>query len=244
MRNTFQRKDFLGEARGRVTEQLKEADVFDRYLQTLLVDGDIQDTLQDLMQMRSIETATGAQLDIIGEIVGQPRELISTDMFDYFAFDGYPAAGSYGSLEGANDGGVYYSLGDPLTGNTFLTDEQYRLFIKAKISKNTTRATPDKILDFISFVFGATVNNVVAEGVGEFTILVGKELSGFERALLSYRTRRDGHDSYFVPKPAGVRVRFGQFPSENYFGFQGTPGAQGYGDLNDPTVGGVWAALF
>lgn len=240
----FEEVNYLAEARERSTIQFEDAVVFNKYLQLLLSGMDVQAVFKSLMQNRSIDTAVGAQLDILGNIVGQPREFISTDMFDFFAFEGYPAAGPYGDLFGSSEGGTYYSLGDPLSGNTILNDEQYRLFIKAKIAKNVSRSTPDEILEFISFVFDVQVNNLVTEGVGEFTILVGRELSRFERELLSYRTDRDGYESYFVPKPAGVRIRFGQFPSENYFGFQGAPGAKGYGDLNDPSVGGQWATLF
>lgn len=245
MDEVFTSKNYLAEARERVTEQLKGKPVFDKYLQTMILGGDLQDTLKSLMTERSIDTAVGAQLDIIGSIVGQPRELISTDLFDYFAFEGYPAAGAYGDLDNTGvGGGYYYGLGEPLSGNTVLNDEQYRLFIKAKIAKNTTRATPDEMLEFISFVFGATINNVISEGTAEYTIMVGKELSRFERALFTYKTSKGGYESYFVPKPTGVRISFGQFPSDNYFGFQGAPGAKGYGDLDDSSVGGKWAALF
>ena len=242
--NTFNVEDYLAVARSRVTELFKEKPIFDRYLQ-LLIDEDveIQNVFKDLMQKRSINTATGEQLDIIGRIVGQPRELIDTALLEYFAFQGYPNAMPYGDLNDTSLGGLYYDLNDPLAGNTLLNDEQYRLFIKAKIIKNTTSITPNQFLEFISFVFGVNINNVVAEGNAEFTVMLGKNLSSFERVLLNYVSYSEGYPSRFVPKPIGVRINFGQFNSNNFFGFQGAPNAKGYGDLNDLSTGGVYAGL-
>lgn len=239
----FEEKDYLREARSRVTDQFKGQQVFDKYL-TLLIENDIQDALKQLMQLRSIDTAQGKQLDIIGDIVGQPRELIDTELIEYFGFIGHPRSESYGDLGDSTVGGIYRSLDDPETGNTLLNDEQYRLFIKSKIIKNNTSATPNELLDYIAFVFGVDRNNTVAEGGASFTILVGKELSPFERLLLTYTQNKDGHSPSFIPKPLGVGINYGEFPSENFFAFQGVPGAKGYGDLNDPSVGGRYASLF
>jgi hypothetical protein len=242
--NPFIVYDYLEEARERATEQFKDRVVFDKYLQLMLYSNiELQLVFKDLMQKRSIDTATGAQLDIIGDIVGQPRELIDTSLIEFFAFDGVLDAQPYGDLNNSAVGGFYYSLGDPLSGNTLLNDDQYRLFIKAKIIKNNTNCTPNQLLNFISFVFGVEINNIVAEGQASFTVMVGKELNSFEKALLTYTSTYNGYTSPFVPKPVGVGVNFGQFDSNNYFGFQGTPNAKGYGDLNNPVVGGKYAEL-
>lgn len=242
--NTFEIQEYLEVARSRVTEQFKGADIFDRYLQLLLGGKiEIQNVLQDLMQLRSIDTATGAQLDIIGDIVGQPRELIDTALLTFFAFQGYPNAQSYGDLNDSKIGGYYYDLRNPLAGNTLLTDEQYRIFIKAKIIKNNTNVTPDQFIDFMKFVFGVEISTVIAEGNAEFTVMLGRQLSSFERVLLTYTSNSAGYPSRFVPKPIGVRINFGEFIAEDYFGFQGAPNAQGYGDLNNLTTGGQYAQL-
>lgn len=240
--NTFDIQDYLSVARSRTTEQFKQesAPVFDRMLQLLLGGKiEIQNVLKDLMQLRSIDTATGAQLDIVGDIVGQPRELIDTALLTFFAFQGYPDAQSYGDLNNDNLGGYYYDLRNPLAGNTRLNDEQYRIFIKAKIIKNNTNVTPDQFIAFMKFVFGVDVSTVVAEGNAEFTVMLGKELSSFEKGLLTYTSYSAGYPSRFVPKPIGVKLNFGEFDADNYFGFQGSPNAKGYGDLSSiATEGG------
>ena len=244
MINEFNTVDYLEEARDRVTQQFKDQDIFDRYLQILLINNtELQGVIKDLMQKRSIDTAEGVQLDLIGEIVGQKRELIDTALLKYFAFDGYPDAQTYGDLDDTSIGGVFYSLGDPLAGNTLLNDDQYRLFIKAKIIKNSTNATPNQFIEFMQFVFGVDINLVVAEGNAEFTLMMGRELTSFEKVLLNYTSYSSGYPSRFVPKPIGVRVNFGQFIAENYFGFQGAPNARGYGDLGDLSLGGQYGQL-
>jgi len=186
--NPFNIIDYLSEARGRVTEQFKTEDhpIFDKYLQILLNGKiELQNTFKDLMQLRSIDTATGDQLDIIGDIVGQPRELIDTALLTYFAYLGYPDAESYGDLNDSGVGGFYRGLNDPLAGNTILNDEQYRLFIKAKIIKNSTNVTPLQFIEFMQFVFGIEASIVVAEGNAEFTVMLGRELSSFEKFCLT-----------------------------------------------------------
>lgn len=249
--NPFVILDYIEEARSRVTEQFKcdpEAQtgtvIFDRYLQLLLGGKvELQEVFRELMQERSLDTATGAQLDIIGEIVGQPRELIDTALLTFFAFQGYPDAQSYGDLNNQALGGPYWDVNNPLAGNTLLTDEQYRLFIKAKILKNTTNVTPNQFIEFMRFVFGVDLSLIVAEGNAEFTLMIGAELTSFEKVLLTYTSYSSGYPSRFIPKPIGVRVNFGEFVPENAFGFQGFPNAKGYGDLSDLSLGGQYAQL-
>lgn len=253
--NPFVIEQYLEVARSRVTQQfMLDADgagpiVFDKYLQLLLGGKiELQEVFRQLMQERSLDTAVGAQLDIIGEIVGQPRELIDTALLTYFAYLGYPDAESYGDLNDSGLGGYYRGVNEPLAGNTLLNDEQYRLFIKAKIIKNSTNATPNQLLDFIKFVFGSSQNQLTEEGDASYTLLIGKELSTFEKTMLTYVSYSSGYPSRFVPKPIGVRVNYGTYVAGEAFAFQGVPGAKGYGDLDllpDGTFGyGLGYGLF
>lgn len=241
--NVFNIEDYLSVARSRTTEQfMLDADgsgpiVFDKYLQLLLGGKiELQEVFRQLMQERSIDTAVGAQLDIIGDIVGQPRELIDTALLDYFAYLGYPDAESFGDLNDISLGGLYRGVNDPIAGNTLLNDDQYRLFIKAKIIKNNTNATPNQLLDFLNFVFDSPINQLVEEGDAAYTILVGKELSNFEKVLLTYISYHSGYPSRFIPKPIGVRVNYGTYVAGESFAFQGVAGAKGYGDLTSTAI--------
>lgn len=264
--NEFDTVPYIEEARERVTYQFTDKPVFDKYLQLLILGQvEIQEALKQVMQLRSIDTARGAQLDIIGEIVGQDRELLNANLFDYFGFMGALNAQSFGDLNNPA-GGRFYSYGDPFSGNILLDDETYRLFIRVKILKNITNATPEEFLYFLKFVFNVPTSQITSDGGGEFTVLIGKELSAFERTLLTYYYEQpNGSRYYFVPKPAGVRVNFGQYPGNNFFAFQGVPNAQGFGEAppalsdgsydydgsvryrtkqNDTNVGGILATLF
>lgn len=228
----FTEQDYLAEARSRITEQFKNKDVIDRYLQ-LLIDQQlkIQTVFKELLQKRSIDEATGAALDIIGEIVGQPRELISTDLYDFFGFQGALKAGTFGDIGQPAVGSRFYTFGDPLGGNVLLDDTTYRLFIKAKILKNRTASTPEEFIAFINFLFGTNTTAILAEGQAEYTILFGRELSEFEQVLLNYISTAQGYPSRLIPKTVGVRINFGYFLDDNYFGFQGAPGAKGFGEF-------------
>lgn len=248
--NPFFLDSYLEVARSRVTEQfMLESDgsgpvIFDKYLQILLNGKiELQEVFRQLMQDRSLDTATGTQLDTIGEIVGQPREFIDTALITYFAYLGYPEAESYGDLNSSGVGGFYRGLDNPLAGNTLLNDEQYRLFIKAKIIKNSTNATPNQLLEFINFVFDSPQNQLIEEGDAAYTLLIGKQLSSFETVLLTYISYASGYPSRFVPKPIGVRVNYGTYVSGDTFAFQGVTGAKGYGDLSSiASIGGYGAS--
>lgn len=228
----FSETDYLEEARGRVTDQFKGQDIIDRYLQ-LIIDqqNSIQQVFKDLLQKRSIDEAKGVTLDIIGEIVGQPRELISADLFNFFGFQGALKADTFGDFGNPVTGSRFYDFGTPLGGNVLLDDETYRLFIKAKILKNRTASTPEEFLAFVNFLFGTDTTAILAEGNAEYTVLFGRELSSFEQVLLNYISTSQGYPSRLIPKTVGVRINFGWFLNDNYFGFQGVPGAKGFGEF-------------
>lgn len=225
-------KDYLGEMRSRVTYAFEDSPVFDKYLQLLVGPSlEIQDVLRQLMQERSIDTAVGNQLDIIGNIVGQPRELIEADLIAYFGFVGAPGAMAFGDINRPSVGGYYWDYTKPQNGNILLGDEQYRIFIKAKILKNITRATPEDVIEFIKFVFGVEKVQITVDGGAEALILVSDDIGDFERMLLTHFTEINGYRSYFVPKTLGVGYNFGWFDRDRYFSFAGVPGGMGYGNL-------------
>src|SRR5690554_6930138 len=213
------------------------ADIFDRYLQTL-IDGydDILNCLADLAQMRSLDTASGAQLDVIGEIVGQPRELIEADLFSYFGFQGALNAASFGEI-GSPVGGMFYNLGDNLGGNISLNDDQYRMFIRAKIFKNSFTSTPEEFITAVNQIFQTDSTYISVDEKGHAVVFFRRELTAFERVLINYTFTGDDYPVRLLPKTIGVRLDFGTFREGEYFGFQGAPGAKGFGGLGR-SVGG------
>lgn len=230
--NEYTPVEHLELARSRVTEQLKDKQTFDRYLQLLVKNhAEFELVLQQLMQLRSIDTAEGVNLDNIGEIVGQPRELLEADLYEYFGFQGAVNAQSMGEFGNVQVGGQFYNYGDPFGGNILLDDATYRSFIKAKIFKNTAASTPEEFIRVINAIFNTSVSALIAEGDASVTLLFGRQLTNFERALLNYVSTSQGYPSRLIPKTIGVRINYGEFLDQGYFGFQGSPGAKGFGEL-------------
>ncbi len=242
--NEFEITPYLDVARDRVTWAFENKPVFDKYLQLILIEQqEVQQVLRQLMQDRSIDTAIGKQLDIIGDIVGQPRELVEADFIPYFGYEGAFEAQSYGDINNQSVGGYYYDITQNLAGNVLLNDDQYRLFIKAKILKNITRATPEETIRFIKFVFGAErVQVTVDRGAEQALILVSEDLNQFEVALLKYFSERP-YKSYFVPKSLGVGLQFGGIPTGNFFSYVGVVGGLGYGGIGEEG-GGQYASIY
>lgn len=229
----FEVIDYTEEARTRVTEQFKDKQIFDNYVQ-ILTKGqiDLENTFKDLLQLRDIDSATGAQLDIIGRIVGQDRELIAADLYDFFGMIGALNAFPMGDTNDPTIGGIFYSYGIDLGGNVELDDETYRIFIRAKIYKNITASTPEQFIQAIKLIFGLNQVAVVTEGDASVTVLLGGQLNNFQRVLLTYISYSQGYPSRLVPKTVGVRINFGEYIPNAYFGFQDSPGALGFGDIS------------
>ncbi|UPW35887.1 DUF2612 phage-associated domain-containing protein [Pseudomonas phage EM] len=238
--NQFDREDYLEVARERVTEQFKEKPVFDRFLQVLLSGKfDIQNALEDLQTLRSLDTATGKQLDIIGDIVGRPRGLVFQEIFKYFGFSGTQRAGSFGSLSDPTVGSPWYSLGAPTGNAREPSDEEYRMILKAKIIKNRTNSTPEQVIEAYKFVFGVPEVFLEEYAPASVRIGIGKILTNVERSLLFDL----GGAGALLPKTIGVNYTHTEFQAGRVFATEGFPGGQGVGDLNDPTVGGILTNL-
>lgn len=238
--NQFDREDYLEVARERVTEQFKEKPIFDRFLQVLLSGKfDIQNALEDLQTLRSLDTATGKQLDIIGDIVGRPRGLVYQDIFNYFGFAGTERAGSFGSLSDPTVGAPWYSVGAPTGNAREPSDEEYRMILKAKIIKNRTNSTPEQVIEVYKFVFGVPEVFLEEYAPAAVRIGIGKILTNVERSLLFDL----GGAGALLPKTIGVNYTYTEFQAGRVFATEGFPGGQGVGDLNDPTVGGILTNL-
>lgn len=239
--NQFETTEYLGEAIQRSTDQFRNLPVFTKYLNLLLKeDQDLLNVFKELQQNRSIDTASGINLDIIGDIVGRQRTSISISGFTFFGFQGATQVGSMGDYNSPSIGSPFWTYNDPKSGFTTMTDSDYKFFIRAKIVANNTKATPEEFIQYIKFVFNAPLVQI-QEGDGHVVVGVGRKLSDYEKALIAY-TPPYGQMGLIV-KPAGVRVDFQDFPTD-FFSFQGVPGGKGLGNLGDTSVGGYFADIF
>lgn len=238
--NDFVVDPFLDVARARITDQFKGKPIMDKYLQLMLQGKlDLQVVMKDVMTLRSIDTAVGAQLDVIGIIIGRPRGLVSADVFTFFGFDGAAQAGSFGSVTDPSVGAPWYSIGAPTQDARPPSDEEYRLILKAKIIKNRTLSRPEDIIEAYKFLFGASQVTITELGHAAVRIGIGKILSSVERGLLFDLA---GVGS-LLPKTVGVAYTYSEFQSNRVFATEGFPGGVGTGDLNDPSAGGILSNL-
>lgn len=238
--NEFQTEEFLAVARARITDQFHDKPVIDKYLR-LLIEGkaELQDVMEDVMVLRSLDTAVGVQLDVIGIIVGRPRGLVFSDLFEYFGFQGATQAGSFGSVTDPSIGAPWYSIGAPTGRSREPSDEEYRLLLKAKIIKNRTMSRPEDVILAYQFLFGASQVTIDEIDTAKVRIGIGKILSAVERGLLFGL----GGVGTLLPKTVGVEYVYSEFQSNRVFATEGFPGGVGTGDLNDPSSGGILSNL-
>lgn len=234
--NEFELVPFVDQARSRITEQFKEKPIIDKYIRLLIGEWDeMQVVLKDLQQLRSIDTAVGAQLDVIGEIVGRPRGLVTAELFYYFGFESAPLAGSFASTTDPTVGSPYYSLNAPTGISRPPSDEEYRLILKGKIIKNRTMARPEDVIEAYKFLFSAGAVTIDEYDTAKVRIGIGKILTNVERGLLFDL----GGAGTLLPKTVGVNYVYSEFQAGRVFATEGFPGGVGPGDLNDPTSGGI-----
>lgn len=253
--NTFTSVDYLSQGRDRVGEQFKNKAVFDAYLK-LAMDAlnEVQASYKDLMQLRSLDTARGSQLDLIGSIVGQPRTLIDYTALPFFGYEGAPSAQSFGSSTDATVGGIWRGSNQTEGGAATLDDETYRFLIKCRIIANTTRATPEAIIAGLNFITGNTNSSVIEQPNAHITIELQDNLTD----LQSYFIRGLSAQGSIVPIPIGVTVDYVLFAGD-YFGFledmnastlstltggYGSSYGQNYGVASaDESIGGTLATI-
>lgn len=233
--------DHIQAALDRVITQYIESDTVADYLTAVLREAnELEQVYCDLILKRFIDTAEGEQLDIIGSIVGQPRTLIDTSILSFFGFDGAPGADTFGTLADTAIGSRFKSYAEGDTGNTLLNDVEYRLFIRARIVKNNTRATHEDVIESVMFILGDVETVEIQEGDRAYLILIGKDLDINEQALIT--------NTDLMPKPIGVRASYGVFDPDDVFEFSSETttligSGDGFGTIADPLIGGTFATI-
>ncbi|MGL5282517.1 MAG: DUF2612 domain-containing protein [Plesiomonas shigelloides] len=163
--------------------------------------------------MWNIDEMGGEQLNIIGRVVVQPREFTGQIALNPGLFD---------DAEFGDDENAVFAA-PTVDQDAQMSDELYRLAIKAKILKNNSDATIESILDGMNLLFpNAEVLRVTDGDDMSFSVEFYGNITELERWAL--------RNASFVPKPQGVRfngflegvglAEFGDVDSE--FGDDGT----------------------
>ena len=191
--------NYVDMSKSRYTTQFDNDKAFDAIVQTLVeYKMRVQQRLIDFADIiLDIDKSTGANLDLIGSIVGQSRILVDYYSKNYFGFEGNPKAEPY-------DQGVWYSLFSDSGGDSrVLTDEEYRRAIKARIISNNTNCSRKDYIDILTLLMGNTNFRISVPSHGniEITLAEGTELDYVQYFL----SRVENLDS-LIPKPLGFRI--------------------------------------
>lgn len=220
----------------RLVTQFKESTNLINYIKTLLVEANtLEEVYRSLLEDRWLDVATGVNLDILGSIVGQPREFIDAEIFDYFGFADNSQAQSFGTVLDVGVGGRFVRVGEITTGIRRLEDEEYRAFIRSRISRNSTSSTPEDIIAQLQFILNTPLILLV-EGQARYEISIGRKLTLNEKSILA--------ETNIVPKTAGVSTGYvTEFSTDDFFSFGGVPNGEGFGSVLNSSLGGRFGNL-
>jgi len=201
--------------------------------------GRVFDFYNSFFDAFDIDQATGDQLDIIGKIVGLPRSVPFVLAKNRFGFDGDTSArGMADFFDDSIESAPFYDFYEAEYTSQQLDDFDYRFFIKAKISQNVVSAyminhiERDRISlqDIIIYLFGSDAYLIDNQNM-TMALYVG--LSVDEQRLILI------NQLGLLPRPQGVSYSVIAQGGLDAFGFQDDPNALGFGELSDPSIGGV-----
>jgi len=116
---------------GLILRQYQESPNLKQYLHAYVEEmDDLFCAIEDVYFGRFLETATGAQLDVIGEILQQSRNVDLGTIF--FGFQGATGADGFGDTEDTQVGGIFKSLEVSGATITPLDDNTYRRVLTCK----------------------------------------------------------------------------------------------------------------
>ena len=224
------------QALSRVAQQFQNLERFEAVIKLYAeIAQDLEADIKNLFDLSDIDKMGGKNLDVIGEIVGQPRVLVNADFVEFFGYEGAPNAQSYGDLNNDATGGRYRSLQEAEAGNIKVSDPEYRILIKARILKNNSNCTPEEVLESLRLLF-STEYASISEGRMSMTLGVGKDIGATEEYLLK--------EYDLIPRASGIRIdEYIKYDGETgAFSYEGG-GGLGYDDFFNPVRAGRYASL-
>lgn len=183
----------------------------------LLIDAMLANGLAfDVRDGFDIDTAIGAQLDIIGLYVGIDRFYQGQVLSGYFAFTEYNEV----SIPADKRGFAVYADYDTKTGKTLkysdvlsqdlkLPDDAFRFVLKLKIVQNNSNHSHKSIDDSLYTFFG---NTLIMDSIGN--MVMNYFAYGVDSGILDAVVQKK-----VLPKPMGVRLQYLIEQDEPLFGF-------------------------
>lgn len=153
--------------------------------------SDARSSISSFSQCINVDAASGAALDLIGDIVGQSRALSDALYLTFFGYQGQNGTTGYGQAR-------YRQKGEStLGGITMLADEEYRRLLRWRKDYIKASGSIDDIKTAVKHIFGTPPVSVKLTGDAEITIDLPPQASQSSYLALT---------KSFIPTPAGVSV--------------------------------------
>jgi hypothetical protein len=177
-----------------------------------------------------VDLATGDRLDILGRIVGLSRVVPFVVDKINFGFDGNPNARGFGDKFLIVNSAPFLDKFERAYTDLQLNDNDYRAFIKAKITKNASSA-------YIVTEQYISIQDVVNTAFNGLAYVIDKQdmsLSLYISPTVDLERLRAIIELNLLPKPQGVRyAEFVQAEIGETFGFLGNVNSLGFADKFD-----------
>lgn len=174
----------------------------------------------ELYLNRWLDTARGAQLDGIGDIVQQPREILAGQV-PFFGFISQSNSRTFGQAR------LRREPETDIQGAVPLRDAEYRQALRWKIAVNRGTGTAKDIADAVNAVFNTTGTKVANQGNAKITVIVDVQMDE-DNPLIVNKDK-------WVPVAAGVGFEFAGFRQS--FGIISDDGDTIISDDNEPLDG-------
>lgn len=194
----MEEQDYKTIARSRLTDRHRSDETFLAILDTLieLKEERQREYLEIAETLLDIDKSTGKNLDLIGELIGEGRNLVNFIDKSYFGFIGARLAESY-------DVGYWYSLYKNRYGTLrTLTDDEYRRVLKARVVKNSSDNGRNSLLEVVNILTNNASNFVIESENNQAITLEVMDLDG----LASYYLSQYKNDRNLIPLPMGRRL--------------------------------------
>lgn len=183
--------DHVARAKSRTINEYRSKPRMTKWLTLLpeIANEQLEKALGQVYGSYDVETATGAQLDVIGRIVGAPRPILRGAAYDVFGYAGNDSYTNYN---------VAPYIGDGAMVDAPLNNDLYRKLVKAKIARNVSDGTIDSIIELVEMIIGIEVTALVDNGDMTFDIGIASALDNTTEYLLN--------NFDIIPRPQGVRL--------------------------------------
>lgn len=171
-----------------------------------------QNTIQ-IADILNIDTVKGYALDLVGRHVGVSRVLPTVIAKEYFGWLEDDRSLSFGI-------GEFYRYGDALSASVVLNDNDYRFFIRARITKNYQTGTIENIVKSIQFVVGNHSNVIDIQNKTMNIIVNSDKLNSLTLYAISKMN--------ILVRPVGVMYEYTVLVNDKPFGFAHDNGSYGF----------------